>query len=170
MGLSEREYMRTPDDPPISNFTVGLIGLAVLATIFLIPRFFSARTSYRSPELGDEQLESQPIVNDPKKSRRERLAEISPIDINVATYNDLLLLPRVNDTLASAIIAGRPFHSVEQLDDVYGIGPKTLDLLRPNVIVDDQSIAQYFPNATPKLAEGTSTDSEDRNPVAVAFE
>ena len=57
----------------------------------------------------------------------------------------------MSDTLASAIIAGRPFFTVNQLDDVYGIGPKTLELLRPHVIVDTESIAQNFPNITPEM-------------------
>ncbi len=156
MGLSEREYMRSPDERTISNFALGLIGLTVLAAIFLIPRIFSTRASYFSPDVYDQQLEDQLVSIDPTYNRHERLAEISPIDINVATYNELILLPRVNDTLASAIIAGRPFFTVQQLDDVYGIGPKTLDLLRPHVIVDNASLAQNFPNATPQIDSETS--------------
>jgi competence protein ComEA len=41
----------------------------------------------------------------------------------------------VNENLAHRIVAGRPYASVEDLQRVSGIGPKTLELLRPRVTV-----------------------------------
>lgn len=158
MGLSDRDYMRSPDEPTTSGYSAGLIVLAVVASIFLIPRLFVPRISFSTTDILDRRLESQRIAVDPKHNRQKRLAEISPLDINVANFNDLLLLPRVNDKMALAIVAGRPFHTFEQLDDVPRIGPKTLELLRPHVIVDDKSIAENFPDAAPKLATETSPE------------
>jgi competence protein ComEA len=58
-----------------------------------------------------------------------------PIDVNVASEEDLQRLPGVGPVTARAIAAGRPFAAVNDLDRVKGIGPKTLDKLRPFVVV-----------------------------------
>lgn len=62
-----------------------------------------------------------------------------PIDVNAACPDELALLPRVGPSLAGAIVSDRdargPFRSVDDLDRVRGIGPATLDGLRPHVTV-----------------------------------
>jgi len=58
-----------------------------------------------------------------------------PIDVNAASAEELQRLPGVGPVMAGAIVAGRPFRSVAELDRVRGIGPKTLDKLRPFVVV-----------------------------------
>lgn len=58
-----------------------------------------------------------------------------PIDVNAASPDELQRLPGVGPVMAGAIVAGRPFRSVAELDRVRGIGPKTLDKLRPFVVV-----------------------------------
>lgn len=59
------------------------------------------------------------------------------IDINQATWPELALMPRVGEVLARRIVRFRQtnglFESVDQLDDVKGIGPKVLAGLRPLV-------------------------------------
>lgn len=60
-----------------------------------------------------------------------------PIDVNTASEAELMRLPRVGLATARAIIAARPFKSVSDLDRVKGIGPKTLDALRPFVTVGE---------------------------------
>jgi comEA protein len=56
------------------------------------------------------------------------------IDINSAEWPELTLLPGVGETRAQHIIDYRtqhgPFRSVDELLNVTGIGPKTLDRLR----------------------------------------
>jgi hypothetical protein len=123
----------------MSNFKLGLIGIAILVAIFVIFRLWRPSRPHL-PAAYDQQFEENFITMAPAYNRHERLAEISPLDINTASYDDLRLLPRVTDTVASAIIAKRPFFDLEQLDDVYGIGPKTVDLLRPYIIVNQQSL------------------------------
>jgi len=59
------------------------------------------------------------------------------IDINTAGTDLLMSLPGVGDVLAQRIIAHReahgPFGSVDDLVGVNGIGPATLERLRPEI-------------------------------------
>ena len=58
----------------------------------------------------------------------------SPINVNLATLEELQRLPGVGAKIAERIIDARkakPFEAVEDLRKVSGIGAKTLDKLRP---------------------------------------
>jgi competence protein ComEA len=57
------------------------------------------------------------------------------VDINSATLDQLLSLPNIGEVKAQAIIDGRPYASIEELEQIDGIGPKTLDKLRDLVVV-----------------------------------
>lgn len=61
-----------------------------------------------------------------------------PINVNSASAHDLQRLPGIGPVLAQNIImarALRPFEHIDELDRVKGIGPKTLEKLRPFVVV-----------------------------------
>jgi len=61
-----------------------------------------------------------------------------PIDVNAAGAAELMRLPGVGPVMAQNIIKAREekrFESVADLNRVKGIGPKTLDRLRPFVVV-----------------------------------
>jgi len=71
-------------------------------------------------------------------------AEVDPsgrtVNLNTAPSTQLEQLPGIGPSLADRIIRHRerrPFTSVEQLTGVRGIGPKTLDAVRPLVRVDE---------------------------------
>ena len=57
------------------------------------------------------------------------------VDINKAQWPELATLPGVGQTLAERIVQSRaeagPFHDIDDLRRVRGIGPRTLDSLRP---------------------------------------
>ena len=61
------------------------------------------------------------------------------LDLNKASAGELMALPGIGEKRAQAVVAWRdahgPFHCVDDLDDVRGIGPATLDRLRPFVCV-----------------------------------
>ncbi|HYD00399.1 MAG TPA: helix-hairpin-helix domain-containing protein [Phycisphaerales bacterium] len=63
----------------------------------------------------------------------------SLLDINTATAAQLEHLPGIGPAIASRIVADRakhgPYLTVEQLDRVDGIGPKTIQKLRPYIAV-----------------------------------
>ena len=75
------------------------------------------------------------------------------IDINRAGATELEKLPRIGPKTAERILAFRDaygaFRTVNDLQQVKGIGPKTLELLRPHVYVE----------ASPPLADSSSSDS-----------
>jgi competence protein ComEA len=61
------------------------------------------------------------------------------VDVNAAGIAELMLLPQIGETLASRIVDSReqegPFGTLEELSRVRGIGPKTLEQIRPFVRV-----------------------------------
>ena len=61
------------------------------------------------------------------------------LDLNKASAGELMALPGIGEKRAVAIVAWRdangPFRSIDDLDKVRGIGPATLDRLRPFVRV-----------------------------------
>jgi competence protein ComEA len=62
------------------------------------------------------------------------------LDLNRATAEELQGLPGIGPVLARRVIAQRtthgPFHTVDDLRDVKGIGKKRMDQLRPLVMIN----------------------------------
>jgi competence protein ComEA len=66
----------------------------------------------------------------------------APIDLNAAQRSELEQIPGVGPKLALAIDArrkDRPFTSVDELQDVKGVGPVTFDKMRPYLRVESPS-------------------------------
>jgi competence protein ComEA len=66
------------------------------------------------------------------------LREGETLDLNSASREELQRLPRIGPALAERIEAGRPYRSVDELARVSGIGPATLEQLRPFVRVGEE--------------------------------
>lgn len=70
------------------------------------------------------------------------------VDVNRADWPELIQLPGVGQTLAERVVAERDlngrFRSVDDLARVPGIGPRTLERMKPYLlpISSDQGIAQ----------------------------
>jgi competence ComEA-like helix-hairpin-helix protein len=58
------------------------------------------------------------------------------VEINSASYEELLKLPRIGKKLAERIMAHRPYENIDDLGKVSGIGPSTLERLKPLVRVE----------------------------------
>ncbi len=75
----------------------------------------------------------------------ERLVFGLPIDVNTASALALQAIPGIGATLAANIVADREeqgaFSAVEDLDRVKGIGPATVEKLRPFVVAGSAAIA-----------------------------
>ncbi len=60
------------------------------------------------------------------------------VDINRADWPEMIQLPGLGETMARRIVSDRlqrgPFRSVEELDRVLGIGPRTMERLRPYLL------------------------------------
>jgi competence protein ComEA len=68
------------------------------------------------------------------------LAALSlPIDVNTASERELSSLPGIGPVIARAIVAERPFASVDALIRVKGIGPKRLARIRERARVRDDA-------------------------------
>ena len=88
---------------------------------------------YHVPAIG----EATPVVAVASASAAEGGGGL--IDLNTAGARELESLPGIGQSLAGAIVAYReengPFTAVDDVDNVPGIGPKTLDAIRPLVTV-----------------------------------
>ncbi|NLE39932.1 MAG: helix-hairpin-helix domain-containing protein [Pirellulaceae bacterium] len=67
----------------------------------------------------------------------ERIPVRFTVDVNTADWPELTLLPRIGETLSQRIIDSRetegPFSSIDDLQRVKGIGPRTIEQLRPYI-------------------------------------
>lgn len=61
-----------------------------------------------------------------------------PIDINSADQRTLEKLPGIGPVTAGRIIENRPFHAIEDMRKIRGIGEKLLDSIRPFIKIEDQ--------------------------------
>lgn len=82
---------------------------------------------------------STPTGSDSQNADPDYLRK-NPLNLNTATGEQLELLPGVGPAMAAKILAARKekggFTSVEDLDDISGIGEKKMEALRPLVRVD----------------------------------
>ena len=78
------------------------------------------------------------------------------VNVNKATQAELRTLPDVGPTLAMRIVEYRdlhgPFSSIEQLTEVRGFGPKTLEKLAPMLVLTNATDRTNDLNETERLA------------------
>jgi competence protein ComEA len=93
----------------------------------------------RGQEPQVERLERKPSAERPMTTAGgKKLEPGETINVNTASAEELQRLPGIGGTLAGRVVAERekrPFASVEDLERVSGIGSKTVEKLRPFVLV-----------------------------------
>ena len=89
-------------------------------------KLIEGRELNRADERADEEL------------KRRLTPKVEPMDVNSAGVETLKLLPGIGEKTALAIIGNRPFKSLADLDEVPGIGPKTLEAIKPFVRFTDE--------------------------------
>lgn len=113
----EAPVAQTPPRDDRAGWAIG----AALATFVFLGGFFLAAA--RSPVTRDAPPAIAPLLIDP----------------NTADASMLRLLPGIGPGLAKRIIADReangPFRSIDDLERVDGIGPRTVDRLAPHASV-----------------------------------
>lgn len=115
-----------------SGVVLALLALAALARPREVPADDSPPAAVAAVDAGlDSGLDSE---------ARLRLLAEQPLDLNTAGRADFELLPRIGPALAGRIVEDREragsFASVDDLVRVRGIGPRTLDRLRPLICVE----------------------------------
>jgi len=134
-------------------------GLAVLtlASLFLLGLTVRHVQEQQTPPVASDSLVAQSTADSASARASEPdfappSAE-DPINVNSASLNALQALPGIGPALSKRIEAyrssQRSFQHVDELTRVSGIGPKTLETLRPMVRVDAPADAAE-PDANPE--------------------
>jgi competence protein ComEA len=82
--------------------------------------------------------ESKSVQLDRGPTAKKLTKDDAPLDLNLATADELQRLPGIGPKLSAAIVAARmqkPFASVDDLRRVKGIGAKTLEKVRSYLTV-----------------------------------
>lgn len=90
----------------------------------------------RIAELRGKQRSEDDELKDLQKQATKNPSSQGLLDLNVASKEALESIKGIGPALAERIIAGRPYAAVDDLLRVKGIGPKSLEKIRPYVGID----------------------------------
>lgn len=94
---------------------------------------------YRPSSLEEFQVIARAVEPPPPLEQAAEVQEAGPLPLNEATALQLQLLPSIGPKMAERILQYRgvhgPFKSLEELQKVRGIGVRTIEKLRPLVVV-----------------------------------
>jgi len=138
-------------------FVLTLIFLSVIALPGVSMRY---ETSRRTATVSEEEQELTPAQMDQlpeteinltgaSESERRRIELDWKIDVNAASFEELQELPQVGPATAKSILeyreAGNQFRTIDDLEEISGIGPTTIENIRPEATVGPDAIAADLP-------------------------
>jgi len=108
-----------------------LLGLTAVFLCVLLALFLHDRA----------ELNRQSVVTAVEVPQEEILPDLTPLDLNTATVEELRRLPGIGEELAERIVAYReehgPFEAVEQIMEVSGIGEGKFAALEGRITVNE---------------------------------
>lgn len=97
-----------------------------------------------APELLVERRKDDPST--PVQPPCDQKPQVKRMNVNQATPAELELLPGLGPALSRRIVeyreANGPFHSIEDLTRVSGIGPKTLGRIKDFICVEQETVGR----------------------------
>jgi competence ComEA-like helix-hairpin-helix protein len=121
----QSDWSRTP----AAAFAAAILGLASLLGIIW-------SITHTRPQITDPPPQSAA----PMALQAPRPIVIHLVDLNSASAAELELLPGIGPVTASSIVQDRaengPYRTLEELDRVSGIGPKTIERIRDRATIE----------------------------------
>lgn len=116
---------------------VRLLELVLAVALLALSGIYLSRTlsGAAAVEGSAAALRYQPVPKD-----LDSFLKLSVTDLNTAYREELMALPRIGEVLSERILAYRaehgPFSCWEELSEVKGIGPKTMEALRIEAFIE----------------------------------
>ena len=126
---------KTPDGTPREEMTLRLHDLETSAMLKRNGAWAESDPD-RIAELRAEQREEDRKLRELQQQVKSNNSPPSQLDLNKATQRDLESIPGIGPALASRIIAGRPYITLDDLISVKGIGKKKLEKIQSYFVVN----------------------------------
>jgi competence protein ComEA len=125
--MSPSHPQRQPPKPPrergllLRRLDQAAVAFLVLAALVGVGAYWTVQGGFQGRQIEIDRASPQAVAFE--------------VDVNTAGWPELSVLPNIGETLARRIVESReaegPFADVDDLQRVRGIGPRTLEQLRP---------------------------------------